>query len=431
MRRRDLAVCSRRKLHGEPGADRRHSCGRRRRPLRLRHGLEHRARADWNCIAAPTQRSTARTRAPQWSTSTRRAAARFRPRAELLRRRGQLPHLSQRGGAERRAQKLDYYAAFSRFDTSNALPTDEYHSATAAANLGYNIIANTQARFTHSQCGFRQRSARSSRFLRHLRQRQAGRSGPLLRDYSGEPFLQGNWHNLVRYGIARKREQEKQFANVGTPITYNFGTVPCSAPTADCFTEYFGNVVTIRGANGYTATGQASFFLPNEDSGLQSRRALLPDRLQLSSPHHRSLRLPLRERARQLRHRISPTRPFSAPTSNTRCRSRATSRAVSSTRLAAAFEKNHLYGIAGTPRIGFVYAPVRPRPVWFHGTRCEQTPPPACRSPALALEFASLYTNCSAPGIRPTSRSFISRRPDRNARAPTTSESTRTSSDKS
>ena len=26
-------------------------------------------------------------------------------------------------------QKLDYYTAFSRFNTSNALPQDEYHSA--------------------------------------------------------------------------------------------------------------------------------------------------------------------------------------------------------------------------------------------------------------------------------------------------------------
>ena len=33
--------------------------------------------------------------------------------------------------------KLDYLAAFSRFDTANALPLDEYHSTTTAANLGY------------------------------------------------------------------------------------------------------------------------------------------------------------------------------------------------------------------------------------------------------------------------------------------------------
>ena len=40
-----------------------------------------------------------------------------------------------------------------------------------------------------------------------------------------------------------------------TPISFFGGS----------FTEYFGNVVTIRGANGYTAKGQASFFLSNND----------------------------------------------------------------------------------------------------------------------------------------------------------------------
>ena len=30
-------------------------------------------------------------------------------------------------------KKFDYYTAFSRFDTSNALPLDRYHSATSAA----------------------------------------------------------------------------------------------------------------------------------------------------------------------------------------------------------------------------------------------------------------------------------------------------------
>ena len=45
-------------------------------------------------------------------------------------------------------QKLDYFTAFSRFQTGNALPRDEYHSATSVANLGYALTANTQARFT-------------------------------------------------------------------------------------------------------------------------------------------------------------------------------------------------------------------------------------------------------------------------------------------
>ena len=140
------------------------------------------------------------------------------------------------------AQALDYYAGFSRFDSSNALPLDRYHSTTEVANLGYSIFTNTQARFTI-------RNAVSASGLPGAHDFYGISADGKLGDqdlYSGlsveNRALDGNWHNLVRYGIARKREQEQQFTNAGTPITYNFGSVPCSAPTANCFTEYFGNV---------------------------------------------------------------------------------------------------------------------------------------------------------------------------------------------
>ena len=92
--------------------------------------------------------------------------------------------------------------------------------------------------------------------------------------YSGatlENRVAGNWHTLIRYGIARKREQAKQFTSVGMPISYDDETFgPCTPSSTGCFTEYFGNVMTIRGANGYTATGQASFFVPTEDTDSNS-----------------------------------------------------------------------------------------------------------------------------------------------------------------
>src|SRR6202042_2639248 len=112
--------------------------------------------------------------------------------------------------------KLDYYGAFSRFDSSNALPNDEYHSATSVANLGFNIFTNTQLRFTL-------RNAVSAPGLPGAHDfygiSASGKQGD--QDlYSGATLenrsFRSNWHNLVRYGIARKREQEQQFANVGT-----------------------------------------------------------------------------------------------------------------------------------------------------------------------------------------------------------------------
>jgi len=153
--------------------------------------------------------------------------------------------------------KLDYYAAFSRFDTSNSIPRDQYHSATSVANLGFNITTNTQARFTL-------RSAVSTTGLPNAYGFYGIAASGKQSDqdiYSGltlENLAAGKWHNLVRYGIVRKREQVRQFEPVGQPVTSEFGGVS--------YTTYYGNTVTIRGANGYSATGRAAFFSPEEDS---------------------------------------------------------------------------------------------------------------------------------------------------------------------
>jgi len=44
--------------------------------------------------------------------------------------------------------KLDYLGAFSWLQTGNDLPNDEYHVATTAANLGWQLSGNTQIRAT-------------------------------------------------------------------------------------------------------------------------------------------------------------------------------------------------------------------------------------------------------------------------------------------
>ncbi len=222
-------------------------------------------------------------------------------------------------GAHRR---LDYFGAFSYFATSNALPRDKYHSATSVLNLGYSLTANTLARFTL-------RNADSATGLPSAHDFYGISANGKQSDqdlYSGltlENRLESGWHNLVRYGIARKREQGVQLGNVGTPITYDFGG-------GFKFTEYFGNVVTIRGANGYTATGQASFFVPNESQA--SNRDEVYYQSDYSLNHYLSalgVRLPLRRMSfAAVLSLISPTRSFSRPTMNTRCSCKGRSRAA-------------------------------------------------------------------------------------------------------
>jgi iron complex outermembrane receptor protein/vitamin B12 transporter len=278
------------------------------------------------------------------------------------------------------ARRLDYFGAFSRFDTSNALPRDRYHSSTSAANVGYNFNGDTQLRFTI-------RDAVSASGLPSAHDFYGVSSDAKQGDqdiYSGitlENRYKSDWHNLVRYGIARKREQAKMFTNQGTPITLFPG-----------FTEYFGNTVTIRGANGYTATGQASFFLPNEDQAsnrdqlyYQSDYTFSPKFIALFGFRYDNERGVFNDND-FAEHRTVQRTNFEY---NLQFQGQAFGRLFYSA--GGAVEKNHLYGIAGTPRIGLAFVPVRPSDRLFHGTKIRANAATGVQEPSLSLEFASLY----------------------------------------
>ena len=90
----------------------------------------------------------------------------------------------------------------------------------------------------------------------------------------------------------RKREQEKQFAQCGDADDCSIRP-GLQRPLRTALRSTSAIVVTIRGANGYTATGQASFFVPTEDS--DSNRDELDYQSDYGFAHYltRALRLPL------------------------------------------------------------------------------------------------------------------------------------------
>jgi iron complex outermembrane receptor protein/vitamin B12 transporter len=291
-------------------------------------------------------------------------------------------------------QRLDYLAAFSRFNSSNALPDDEYHVATSAANLGYSLGANTQARFTlrnqvsagglpgaHDFFGISEARKQSDQDL-----------------YSGltlENRIEAGWHNLVRYGIARKREQDEQFHPVGEFLVYDqFGDG-----------AYFGNQVTIRGANGYTGTGRAAIVYndlypvahyqdSNRDELYYQTDYTFPKRITgLFGFRYEN------ERGSYLSNGL-----FGSDETIQRTNYEYTLQFSGDVKsrffysLGGALEKNHLYGTAGTPRIGLAYVPVRSSRKWFHGTRLRANVATGVQEPSLAIEFSSLYSELLAAG---------------------------------
>ena len=285
-------------------------------------------------------------------------------------------------GAHKRA---DYLAGFSRFNTSNALPLDEYHSATSVANLGYALTANTLARFTirnadsgtglpnaHDFYGISQDGKQSDQDL-----------------YSGltvENRLEDGWHNLVRYGIARKREQADYYGNQGTLVTIN-------DPVYGPFPAYVGNVVTIRGANGTTATGQVQLYGDNrnQDSNrdelyYQSDYSLAHSLTALFGFHYENERgsfvLPAFDENEAIqRTNFEYTAQFQGEIKNRLFYS-----------AGGSIEKNHLYGITGAPRLGLSYDAVRPGAKWFRGTLLRANVATGVQQPSLADQFYSLYS---------------------------------------
>ncbi|MCU1313328.1 MAG: TonB-dependent receptor plug, partial [Acidobacteriaceae bacterium] len=146
-------------------------------------------------------------------------------------------------------KQIDYFSAYSRFDTANSVPHSQFHNGTYAGNFGWNLRPDTSARVT----------------VRHLNTVAGNPNAFLLYGipddaaqkeqdtYIGatvENEHNDRWHNLVRYGALRLRGQFYDYAPTGIPYDpFNTGSP----------SEYLGKQVTLRGANGYTVSGQAIF----------------------------------------------------------------------------------------------------------------------------------------------------------------------------
>jgi iron complex outermembrane receptor protein/vitamin B12 transporter len=154
--------------------------------------------------------------------------------------RGNFGTYHQEGSVGGRYKKLDYFSDYSRFDSSNAIPGDEYHNGTLGGNFGWEFSPASSLRATihHDRVASGQPGA-IQLFGIPSDAEQANEDA-----YFGvtwEDKTTASWNNLVRYGGLRLRSQFAEFAPAGTQDSgYTLG-----AP------------VTIQGANGYTVSGQA------------------------------------------------------------------------------------------------------------------------------------------------------------------------------
>ncbi len=282
--------------------------------------------------------------------------------------------------------KLDYLGDFSWMQTQNDLPNDEFHVATAAGNFGWQPNGLTQIRGT-VHYGVSAVGVPNAWQFYHVADNATEKDQDLLVSASVDNETTASFHNLLRYGATRRRDQYYLWQPSGTLTTYDsFGDQ-----------AYFGDTVTITGANGYAATGQAILDYPEtypSSEFLDSNR----DQLVYQGDYHFTPHLQgligfhfEDERGRE----YLPTFSTDEQTERTNYVYLAAVHGDFKGRffysLGGSLEHYSEFGTQTAPRASFSLYALRPRKGIFSGTRVLFNYGDANREPALTEEFSSLY----------------------------------------
>jgi len=290
----------------------------------------------------------------------------------------------QVAGAHR---KLDYLGAFSWLQTANDLPNDEYHVATTAANLGWALNATTQIRAT-AHYGVDATGVPNAWDFYHVADDATQKDQDIFFSGAIDNQTTPSFHNDVRYGLTRKREQEtlwKLSGNEQTYINYCFGP------------GTLGKTVTITGANGYSATGQAALDCATANTQYVYNSQLVNNRDQLIyrgdlaiTPHLGGLMGFQYEDERG-----ANPHGFYPSVERTNYDYQASLHGDYKTRffytLGGSLEHDSLYGVQTMPRAGFSFYARRARKGVFSGTRILFNFGDSVREPTLDDQEGSLY----------------------------------------
>jgi vitamin B12 transporter len=278
---------------------------------------------------------------------------------------------------------FDYLGSFNWLQTSNSLPNDEYHVATSTANLGWQPSGTTQIRGTIHYLVDGTGVPNAWDFY-HLADDATEKDQNIYLSASIDNQTTASLHNSVRYGLARKREQENLWTESGFSETY----VPyCFGPGT------LGQVVTIAGANGYTATGQAALDCSTYSSQLVNNRDQLVYRGDITiTPHLAGLIGFQYEDERG----AFPGSTFYTSKERTNYDYEASVHGDFKNRfyytLGGSLERYSLFGTQTLPRAGVSYYALRARSGVFSGTRILFNFGDSDREPTLEDQEESLYT---------------------------------------
>lgn len=285
-------------------------------------------------------------------------------------------------------QNIDYYGAFSDLQTQNSIPADEYHRITSAANFGYNLSSKTMIRGTVHHADLATDLPGTYAFFGIPNDGKQSDQDTYFAGTLSHNFG-SNWTAFARYGLVRKREQDVQYYPAGnfTP-DYSGG-------------NYYGNLVTIKGANGYSATGQAIMnysvanygTYPNTIDNVNNR-----DNLYAQTAYTVNSHLVLTggfrfddERGSEYSQAYFLNDKLGRENYdyNAQLGGQVKNRLFYTA--SGNVEKNQLYGTVGAPRGGLSYYLVRPGQGKFKGTRLDVNFAKGYQEPTITQQLGSLY----------------------------------------
>jgi vitamin B12 transporter len=279
--------------------------------------------------------------------------------------------------------KLDYLGAFSWLQTVNNIPNDEYHVATTAANIGYQLTGNTQLRAT-LHYGVDGTGVPNAWDFYRVADQATQKDQNIFLSGSVDNQTTPSFHNSFRYGLTRKREQYYLWKQSGSGYFDPYG-------------DSFGKEVTITGANGYSATGRALLdyaqTYPYSSQLVSDRDQFFYQGAYTFTPHITGMVGMHYENERGLdyvpafsTHEVAERDNYDYLASvhgDFKNRFFYT--------LGGSLEHYSLFGIETSPRAGLSYYALRPRKGIFSGTRILFNFGDAVREPGLSDQFGSLY----------------------------------------
>ena len=157
---------------------------------------------------------------------------------------GNLNTLSTDGSVGGIVRRFDYYSEYSHFRTDNDLPNNGYRNGTYAGRFGVALGRGTDISGTIRRTDAKYGSANAFSFF-GIADDSSQKNALTYATVTAQSQISNRWQASVRFGSSDQAYRFVNPAPTGEPFDPGFGV------------NYIGRLVTLHGANGYTATGRA------------------------------------------------------------------------------------------------------------------------------------------------------------------------------